>query len=136
MVNIIVNSDSRYPVNKLMIQSVVLETLQRYKISGKIEIGVNVVGSRKIHEINKKYRGYDSPTDIITFALEDAPNSLQHIPRVGFVASPDQVLRLGDILLSHPQVMEDASLDGISVEEEYRLLLEHGVKHLLGMHHE
>lgn len=136
MVNIIVTSDSRYQVNKLIIQSTILEVLNRFKVGGNLEIGVNIVGSRKIHEFNKKYRGIDSPTDILTFALEDAPSSLQHIPRVGFVASPDRILRLGDILLSYPQVVEDASLEGISVDEEIKQLLEHGVKHLLGMHHE
>src|SRR6185437_10356484 len=111
MVNVIINSDSRYPVNKISIQSTVLELLQRHKIQGQLEVGVNIVGSRKIHEINKKYRGIDSPTDILTFALEDMqPHELQHIPRVGFVASPDKILRLGDIILSYPQVVEDASL--------------------------
>ncbi len=137
MINIIINSDGRYPVNKLIIQSTVVEVLKRYKITGRLEIGVNIVGSRKIHEINKKYRGMDYPTDIITFALEDAlPQNLQHIPRVGFVSSPDQVLRLGDIVLSYPQVVEDAGLDGVSVDEEIRQLVEHGTKHLLGMHHD
>lgn len=137
MVNVIISSDARYSINKLSIQSIVIEVLQRYKVGGKVEIGVNVVGSRKIHEINKKYRGIDGPTDIITFALEDPmPQNLQHIPRVGFVASPDKILRLGDIILSYPQVVEDARLDGVSVEEEIRLLVEHGMKHLLGMHHD
>lgn len=137
MVNIIISADARYPVNKAVIQLTVLEVLQRYRVSGKIEIGINVVGSRKIHEINKKYRGIDSPTDIITFALEDpASHNLQHIPRVGFVASPDRVLRLGDIVLSYPQVVEDARLDGVSIEEEIRLLVEHGAEHLLGIHHD
>ncbi len=136
MVNILISSDSRYPVNKLVIQSTVLEVLQNHKILSRVEISISVVGSRKIHEINKKYRGIDAPTDILTFALEDAPTSLQHIPRVGFVASPDQTLRLGDIILSYPLVVEDASLDGVSVDEEMRLLVEHGVKHLLGIHHD
>ena len=137
MVNVIINSDPRYSVNKLAIQSTVLEILQTHKISSKVEVGINIVGSRKIHEINRKYRGIDSPTDILTFALEDsAPQNLQHIPRVGFVAAPDRVLRLGDIVLSYPQVVEDAGLDGVSVDEEMRLLIEHGVKHLLGIHHD
>src|SRR5687767_2501498 len=124
MVNVIISSDSRYPVSKLAIQSTVSELVQRYKIQGRVEIGVNIVGARKIHEINRKYRGIDAPTDILTFALEDPiPQSLQHIPRVGFVASPDKVLRLGDIILSYPQVVEDASLEGVSVDEEVRTLL-------------
>lgn len=136
MINIIISSDPRYSINKASIRSTVLEVLAKHKIFGRVEVGVNIVGDRKIHELNRKYRGIDSPTDILSFALED-PNStyLQHIPRVGFVAAPDNMLRLGDIVISYPQVIEDASLDGISVDEEIRALVEHGIKHLLGVHH-
>ena len=89
-----------------------------------------------MHELNRKFRGLDSTTNILSFALEDPnPATLQHIPRVGFVASPDKWLRLGDIVISYPQAIEDASLDGISVDEEIRNLVEHGLNHLLGVHH-
>ena len=136
MFNIIISSDSRYPVDKSAIQSTILEVLQRYKVTGRVEIGVSIVGDRKMHEVNKKFRGLDDTTNILTFALEDPlPINITHIPKVGFVSSPDQVLRLGDILISYPQVVEDAGLEGLSIEEEMRILLEHGVKHLLGLHH-
>lgn len=136
MINIIVSSDPRYRINKTAVRVAVLTALHRYHISGKVELGVNIVGDRKMHELNKKYRGIDSSTDILSFALEDPnPASLQHIPRIGFVASPDNVLRLGDIVISYPQVLEDASMDGISIDEEIKNLIEHGVNHLLGIHH-
>lgn len=136
MINIIVNSDPRYNVNKLAIKTAVFQALQRHRISGKVELGINIVGDRKMHELNRKYRGVDSTTDILSFALEDiSPGSLQHIPRIGFVAAPDKWLRLGDIVVSYPQALEDASMDGISVDEEIRALVEHGVEHLLGIHH-
>lgn len=136
MINIIVSSDPRYDVNKTAIKSAVLQVLQKYKIGGKVELGINIIGDRKMHELNRKYRNVDSTANILSFALED-PNlsSLQHIPRIGFVASPDRWLRLGDILISYPQAVEDASLDGIPVDEEIRILVEHGVNHLLGIHH-
>lgn len=136
MVNIIVSSDPRYDINKADVRAAVLTTLQKHKIGGRVEIGVNIVGDRKMHELNRQYRGIDSTTDILSFALEDPnPINLQHLPKVGFVASPDNWLRLGDIVISYPQAVEDASLDGISVDEEIRLLVEHGVDHLLGIHH-
>lgn len=136
MINIIVSSDPRYNVNKTAIKVAALHILQRHRISGKVELSVNIVGDRKMHELNRKYRGIDSTTDILSFALEDySQASLQHIPRIGFVASPDKWLRLGDIVISYPQALEDASLDGISVDEEIRNLVEHGVNHLLGIHH-
>ncbi|MBI2599466.1 rRNA maturation RNase YbeY [Candidatus Daviesbacteria bacterium] len=136
MINIIVNSDPRYNVNKTSIKNTVLQVLQKHRIGGKVELGVSVVGDRKMHELNRKYRGIDSTTDILSFALEDVSQSnLQHVPRIGFVAAPDRWLRLGDIIISYPQALEDASLDGISVDEEIRSLVEHGVSHLLGIHH-
>lgn len=136
MINILVSADPRYNINKSFVKSVIIEVLQKNKISGKVEISVSIVGDRKMHELNRKYRGIDSTTDILSFALEDpASPSLQNIPRMGFVAAPDLWLRLGDIVLSYPQVLEDAALDGVSVEEEIKLLLEHGLNHLLGLHH-
>ena len=135
MFSIIVNSDPRYPINKTIIHSTVLEVLQRYRVSGKVEVGVTIVGDRKMHAINRQYRNLDETTNIITFALED-PLPIQHLPRVGFIASPDNILRLGDIVISFPQVVEDARFDGVSIDEELRILVEHGVKHLLGFHHE
>ncbi len=136
MLNIIVSSDPRYDINKTAIKTAVASVLQRHRIGGKVEIGINIVGDRKMHELNRKYRGVDSTTDILSFALEDHNlTSLQHIPRIGFVASPDKWLRLGDIVISYPQALEDASMDGISVDEEIKTLVEHGVNHLLGIHH-
>lgn len=136
MVNVIVNSDPRYNINKPNIREVVAKMLTKLRISGRIELGINIVGDRKMHELNRKYRGLDSTTNILTFALEDQnPASLQHIPRIGFVAAPDKWLRLGDIIISYPQAIEDASMDGISVDEEVKNLIEHGLNHLLGVHH-
>ncbi len=137
MINIIVNSDPRYNINKEAIRVTVSEMLSKLHISGRIELGVNIIGDRKMHELNRKYRGLDSTTNILSFALEDPnhPASLQHIPKVGFVAAPDKWLRLGDIVISYPQALEDAALDGIAVDEEIKNLVEHGLNHLLGVHH-
>ncbi len=136
MINIIISSDPRYSINRDSIRATVVDVLSRHRIIGRVEIGVNIIGDRKMHELNRKYRGIDTTTDILSFALEDSnPTFLQHIPRVGFVAAPDNVLRLGDIVISYPQIVEDASMEGLSVDEEIRFLVEHGVKHLLGVHH-
>lgn len=136
MVNIIINSDPRYNVNKDSIRLVVLDVLAKRRVTGRIEVGINIVGDRKMHELNRKFRGLDSTTNILSFALEDtSPSSLQHIPRIGFIAAPDKWLRLGDIVISYPQALEDASLDGIAVDEEIKNLISHGLNHLLGIHH-
>ncbi len=135
MINIVISSDPRYNINRDSIRSAVEQVLRKNHINGGVELGVNVVGDRKMHELNRKYRGIDSTTNILSFALEDpTSSSLQHIRGVGFVAAPDKLLRLGDIVISYPQALEDASMDGIAVDEEIRYLIEHGVNHLLGIH--
>ncbi len=136
MLNIIVNSDPRYKINKDNIRIVVVDALTKLRIGGRIELGINIVGDRKMHELNRQYRGLDSTTNILSFALEDpSQSSLQHLPKVGFVAAPDKWLRLGDIVISYPQAVEDASMDGTSVDDEIKNLVEHGLNHLLGIHH-
>lgn len=137
MINIIVSADPRYHVNKTTIRAAVEEALKKHRLLGKVELGISIVGDRKMHELNRKFREIDSTTDILSFALEDPnPASLQHISRIGFVAAPDKMLRLGDIVISYPQVVEDAATFGISVDEEIKNLLEHGINHLLGIHHQ
>lgn len=144
MINVIISSDPRYSINRIAVQTAVLSVLQRYNIRGRVEIEVHVVGGRKMHELNKKYRGIDKTTDVLSFALEDPamPRSLGFpgMPLLsgwkGFVAAPDNILRLGSIVISYPQAVEDAVLEGISVDEEINFLVEHGTTHLLGIHHD
>lgn len=136
MINIIISSDPRYQVNKASIQTAALTLLKAHKVGGKVELEVSVVGDRKMHELNSKYRGLDYSTDVLSFAFEDPrPQNLQNLPRVGFIAAPDRILRLGSIVISYPQAVEDAASDGVSVEEEINYLVEHGINHLLGLHH-
>lgn len=136
MINIIVNSDPRYKINKAAVGETVLRVLQNNKVLSKVEIGISIIGDRKMHQLNKQYRGIDKTTDILSFALEDpTPQTRVNLSKVGFIASVDKWLRLGDIVISYPQAVEDASFDSITVDEEINFLVEHGVNHLLGIHH-
>ncbi len=136
MVNVVISTDPKYLINRNIIESAVLSVLKQHKVTSGVEVEVLIVGDRKMHELNKKYRELDSTTDILTFALENpSSQNLQHIPRIGFVSSPDKVLRLGSIVISHPQAVEDAALDEKSLDDEIAFLVEHGTKHLLGYHH-
>lgn len=137
MVNIIISSDTRYQINHLAIQKSAINVLKDQKVTGAVEIGVNIVGNRKMRQLNKKHRGLDKTTDVLSFALEDTqPQYLQPIPRAGFVAAPDAILRLGDIVICYPQALACASTGGTSVEDAINFLVDHGTKHLLGIHHQ
>lgn len=93
----------------------------------KVENGIfNVifVDSKYIHNLNKEYRGVDSVTDVISFALEDYDD---------FVKSKFRLL--GDIYICRERMIEQAEIYGHSLLREMCFLATHGLLHLLGYDH-
>ena len=89
----------------------------------KCEFNIIVVDNNYIHELNKKYRGIDRETDVISFALED-DKTFNLDNRV-----------LGDIYISIDKVYSQASEYGHSILREFAFLSVHGMLHLLGYDH-
>ena len=90
----------------------------------KCEFNIIIVDNKRIHEINKEYRGIDRETDVISFALEDNMD----------VQYTDFRL-LGDIYISIDKCYMQAREYGHSREREICFLATHGILHLLGYDH-
>ena len=90
----------------------------------ELEFSVIIVDNKRIHEINKEYRGIDRPTDVISFALEDSEDVNIENYRI-----------LGDIYISIDKVKEQAKTYGHSEKRELAFLTVHGFLHLLGYDH-
>lgn len=132
MINVLIHTDTRYPVNRKIIRKAVEETLKNNKASNlSAEVSVAVVGSRKMRDLSEKYLKDDKRHQVLSFSFEDISESRQ-----GFVGLPDDVLRLGEIVLCWPEVIEEASRDDEMVDDKVYELTSHGVEHLLGKHHE
>lgn len=93
------------------------------------EISVTLVTNEEIQEINKMYRGKDSPTDVISFALEEMGEGEIEIKGI------DEPRVLGDIIISLEQTKEQAEEYGHSFIRELGFLTVHGFLHLLGYDH-
>lgn len=129
MINIIITSDPRYKINKSVLNETILNVLKKQGFSNQVEVEINIVGDRKMRDLNKEYRKIDSTTDVLSFSLTEGG-------REGFVGSSDKILRLGLIVISYPQAVQNASEEGISVDKEINFLADHGLNHLMGIHHE
>lgn len=140
ILKLLINSDSRYDVNRDVIRATVENVLSKFKLRGKVEVGVNVVGDRMMADLNRKYRNIEDTTDVLAFPLEDVTPQ-KHMPlerkvKIGFVKPPDRTLRLGDVIISYPQALMSASEAGNPIDQEISTLLTHGLNHLLGVHHD
>jgi probable rRNA maturation factor len=104
--------------------------------AAKLEASLSVVitDDTEIQALNRQFRGTDAPTDVLSFGQEP-PESDHKQAGVPFVASPEEPSYLGDVILSYPRAVEQAVEHGISTEQELRLLIVHGVLHLLGYDH-
>lgn len=118
--------ESRYQVSRKKIKRTIDRTLSENKMITPVEVSVAVVGDRKMRALNKKYRNLDKTTNVLSFPL--AEGEVSALP-------PSNKLRLGDIVLSFPQVIRDASRDEVLVDEKVDELVAHGLLHLLGIHH-
>ncbi len=132
MVRVLVAS-SRYPVNRKQIRKAVADTFLKHKIGdSEVEVSIAIVGERKMKQLVKTYLGDSEKHEILTFPFEE----ISHHGNRGFVQSPDGILRLGDIILCWPYLLENAAADDIMVDEEIYALTVHGTEHLLGEYHE
>jgi probable rRNA maturation factor len=117
--------ESRYKVNRKKIKKAVEETLAKNGISGPAEVSVAVVGDRKMRSLNREYRQIDSTTNVLSFSqLEGKKTPI----------SAD-TLYLGDVVISYPVVIDEAARYNKLVDDWTCELVEHGVTHLLGVHH-
>lgn len=95
-------------------------------VERKVEISLSYVDEDEMHELNHEWRGIDRTTDVLSFECDSAFD--EDIPA-------DETLELGDIILAPQVIARQAPGFGNSPADECRLMLVHGMLHLLGYDH-
>ncbi|MDP1949323.1 MAG: rRNA maturation RNase YbeY [Nitrospirota bacterium] len=86
------------------------------------ELGILFVGDQRMRSLNRQYRGKDRTTDVLAFAMREAPHSSSAV--------------LGDVVIAVPTAVRQAKEGQRSLDEELTVLLVHGILHLCGYDHE
>jgi len=123
--------EPHYPIKKSVLINAAAAVLDSEKVKGKVTFAISVIGDRKMRQLNKKYRNLDKTADVLSF-----PYSLDTGRSKTFVTPPSTYLNLGDILISYPELINKAAKENIMVDDMARILVIHGVLHLLGYDHE
>jgi rRNA maturation RNase YbeY len=122
--------DKKFEALKNPIRKQVLEILLALKKDG-VAIDVLLIGNRKMRALNKKYRGKDASTNVLSF---EEPK--QFVYPESLSANRRSAQPKGEIYLN-PEMSSDWWV-GKKKSEEFlsiRFLLVHGVLHLFGYDH-
>lgn len=111
------------------IERIINFAAKKENIMEQSEVSITFVSNERIQEINREYRDKDTPTDVISFAMEELGEGEveligEEMPRI-----------LGDIIISIPKAKEQAKEYGHSFIRELGFLAVHGFLHLLGYDH-
>ncbi len=108
----ILRGGQRYPKERL---ARVLREVERVVGRRSYEISIAFVSPRQMRLANRRYRGKDRVTDVLSFALTE---------------------QSGELLLSYDQAKKQAKEMPHSVRDEITFLIVHGILHLFGHDHE
>lgn len=96
--------------------------IEYMELNPECEISLSFVDVQEMEELHIKWMQEDGPTDVLSFPM-DMPEG------------KDDVVTLGDIVISPAVAAKQASDAGHSVEHEIYILATHGLLHILGYDH-
>lgn len=86
-------------------------------------VSIALVSDAEMREINRRFRGKNKTTDVLTFGMDEEPD-------------PSGSLSLGEIVISIEQAARQARAERHSLATEIRYLILHGLIHAFGFDHE
>lgn len=108
------------------VETIALETLKAENLTRDVEVSIAFVNVEEIHGLNREWRGIDQPTDVLSFECDDPFDAS---------ACSDEAVELGDVILAPAVIAAQAPQFNTTPADEMRLMLVHGLMHLLGYDH-
>lgn len=110
--NVIISDRQEVPADHDALAELARSTLTE-EGAGPVELSVSLVDAEEMAQLHGRYAGEAGPTDVLSFTM-------------------DEDGLLGDVVIC-PEVAKTQATD---LDAELRLLLVHGILHLLGYDHE
>jgi len=100
--------------------------------SNPVELGVRLTSDAEMRALNLEYRGRDTATNVLSFAL--AADAAASEP--GFPQPDNAPILLGDIVAAYETCASEAEDQAKPLADHLHHMVVHGVLHLLGYDHE
>jgi probable rRNA maturation factor len=124
------DATARRAVSQRFVKAVVRVACSQLKLlESTIQLGVFVVGEKRMERLNRDARGIKKPTNVLSFPLLERAD----IKKAMHNSEP---LPLGDIYVCFSIAQREAREKNMDVHDYVAWLLVHGILHLVGYHHE
>lgn len=98
--------------------------LRSRRVPPDMDLSLLLVDEEAITALNAHHMGKSEPTDVLAFPIDEPGETPPGVPAV-----------LGDVVLCPAVAESQAVRSGHDVREELRVLVIHGILHVLGMDH-
>ena len=113
--NIVVSSlNKKHRINEKFIKKIVVDILKILKRSSNTSLEIVFLSDRAIRPFNKRYKGADRATDVLSFDLGSC----------------------GEVLISSDMALRNSRAFNMTLEKELVLYVIHGILHLFGYNDE
>ena len=123
IIDVQIDEQFQVQIQPELLHQAAMATLIHQRVDGPSELAVVVTDDDALHELNRRHRNVDAPTDVLAFPDETCGP---------FVAAPGLPRYLGDVIISFHRAEAQAAEASHGVRGELQLLVVHGVLHLLG----
>jgi probable rRNA maturation factor len=128
-----IQNDSNYPIDAARLIAAATHVIQQHDLDPNSAMTIVITNNAHITDLNREFRGVDSPTDVLSFPSDDLPDDLlEEMAAFGESEAP----YLGDLIIAYPYVQTQAERQGHDLSDSLTLMVVHGTLHLIGYDHE
>jgi len=129
MIKVYVSKQSAYPVATPAIKKSLQTFFEKEGIVSNADVTVALVGEKKMARLAEKYlKERGEIHNVLTFPGTEV--------RHEFLYPPGDALHLGEIVICYPKAVDEAKRENKLINQKVMELVEHGARHLMGIHHE
>lgn len=122
-----VNNESEFDADEKDLADQAAFMLRKLHINPAAELSIMLVGEVAMAALHERFMDEPGSTDVLSFPMDEL--------RAGTAEEPSAEGILGDIVICPEVAIRQAQVAGHTTEVEMRLLLTHGILHLLGHDH-
>lgn len=133
--DVFLSDEQRVDVDADTLLSLARRVLEGERRPQATEVNILLVEEHAMTELNLRFMGEEGPTDVLAFPLEEDDDTGPDWPPGHLAEADDHPYLLGDVVICPTVAVAQSKQAGWALNEEMRLLLVHGLLHLIGHDH-